>query len=88
MNKVFLIGTIINNIEFKFIINSKNISVAKFTIKTEDKQEIKIEANNEVADFAYSKLEKDFVVLIEGYISKNIVKALKIAIFSKNKQFI
>ncbi len=34
MNRVFLVGEIITDIEFKFIINSKNISVAIFKIKT------------------------------------------------------
>ena len=32
MNEVFLIGNIVNEIEFKFIINSKNISIAMFNI--------------------------------------------------------
>lgn len=57
MNEVFLIGKIINDIEFKFIINYKNISIAMFNIKTSDKQIIKIKAYNELADYCYSKLE-------------------------------
>ena len=78
MNKVYLIGKVISKIEFKFIINSKNKSVAMFEIETIDKQKIKIEANNELADFAYSKLDKGSVVAIEGYIKSNIVKTEKI----------
>ena len=78
MNKVYLIGKVLSKIEFKFIINSKNKSVAMFEIETIDKQKIKIEANNELADFAYSKLDKCSVVAIEGYIKSNIVKTEKI----------
>ena len=58
MNEVFLIVNIVNEIEFKFIINSKNISIAMFNIETDDKQVIKIKAYNELADYCYSKFEK------------------------------
>ena len=34
MNQVYLIGKIITDIEFKFVINSKNISITMFKIKT------------------------------------------------------
>ena len=44
MNKVFLIGKIITDIDFKFIIGSKNISIAKFKIETMDRQIIAIKA--------------------------------------------
>ena len=58
MNEVFLIGKIISNIEFKFIINSKNKAIACFEIKTVDKQIVRIQAYNQLADFVYSKLNK------------------------------
>ena len=78
MNEVFLIGNIVNEIEFKFIINSKNISIAMFNIETDDKQVIKIKAYNELADYCCSKLEKSKRVFIYGKISKNniIVKEI------------
>ena len=78
MNEVFLIGNIVNEIEFKFIINSKNISIAMFNIETDDKQVIKIKAYNELADYCYSRLEKIKRVIIYGKISKNniIVKEI------------
>ena len=48
MNQVYLIGKIITDIEFKFIINSKNISIAMFKIKTiKDNQEIHIKFVND-----------------------------------------
>ena len=68
MNKVFLIGKIITEIEFKFIINSKNISITKFEIETLDKQTIPIKAYNEMEDYMYSKFNKNDWINIEGKI--------------------
>lgn len=73
MNEVFLTGKIISNVEFKFIINSKNISIAMFNIETDDKQVIKIKSYNELADYCYSKLEKSKRLFIYGKISKDKV---------------
>ena len=78
MNEVFLIGNIVNEIEFKFIINSKNISIAMFNIETDDKQVIKIKAYNEVADYCYSKLKTNQRVFIYGEISENNIIVKKI----------
>ena len=81
MNEVFLIGKIISNIEFKFIINSKNKAIACFEIKTADKQIIRVQAYNQLADFAYSKLNSNDKVFINGYIETNVVKAKCINIY-------
>lgn len=74
MNEVFLIGKIISDIEFKFIINSKNKAIACFEIKTADKQIVRMQAYNQLADFAYSKLNTNDKVFINGYIEANVVK--------------
>ena len=74
MNEVFLIGKIISNIEFKFIINSKNKAIACFEIKTADKQIVRTQAYNQLADFTYSKLNENDKVFINGYIEANVVK--------------
>ena len=74
MNGVFLIGKIISDIEFKFIINSKNKAIACFEIKTADKQIVRIQAYNQLADFTYSKLNENDKVFINGYIEANVVK--------------
>lgn len=81
MNEVFLIGKIISDIEFKFIINSKNKAIACFEIKTADKQIVRMQAYNQLADFAYSKLNKNNKVFINGYIEANVVKAKCINIY-------
>ena len=74
MNEVFLIGKIISDIEFKFIINSKNKAIACFEIETNDKQIVSIQAYNQLADFTYSKLNENDKVFINGYIEANVVK--------------
>ena len=74
MNEVFLIGKIISDIEFKFIINSKNKAIACFEIETNDKQIVRIQAYNQLADFTYSKLNENDKVFINGYIEANVVK--------------
>lgn len=81
MNEVFLIGKLISDIEFKFIINSKNKAIACFVIKTADKQIVRVQAYNKLADFAYSKLNTNDKVFINGYIETNIVKAKCINIY-------
>ncbi len=81
MNEVFLIGKIISDIEFKFIINSKNKAIACFVIKTADKQIVRVQSYNKLADFAYSKLNTNDKVFINGYIETNIVKAKCINIY-------
>ena len=81
MNEVFLIGKIISNIEFKFTINSKNKAIACFEIKTVDKQIVRVQAYNKLADFAYSQLNKNNKVFINGYIENNVVKAKCINIY-------
>ena len=81
MNEVFLIGEIISDIEFKFIINSKNKAIACFEIKTADKQIVRIQAYNQLADFAYSKLNTNDKVFINGYIGDNVVKVKNINVW-------
>lgn len=82
MNEVFLMGRIITEIEFKFIIHSKNISIAQFKMMTlDDKQVIYIVAYNEIADVVYRKLNKKDIICINGYIQNNnvIIKEIYVA---------
>ena len=74
MNEVFLIGKIISNIEFKFTINSKNKAIACFEIETNDKQIVRVQAYNKLADFACSKLNTNDKAFVNGYIEDNVVK--------------
>ena len=81
MNEVFLIGKIISDIEFKFIINSKNKAIACFEITIADKQIVTMQAYNQLAVFAYSKLNTNDKVFINGYIEANVVKVKFINIY-------
>ena len=80
MNEVFLIGRLIENVDFDFIINSKKYkSIARMKIETLDKQYIKIIAYNSLADFVSSRLKKLDYVFINGFLCEDyvIAKALK-----------
>ena len=68
MNLCFLYGKIVSNIDFKFMINSKNTSKAVFYLKLKNDSIIKIKAYNEIADFCFSKLKKGNSIILEGTI--------------------
>ena len=72
MNIVFVQGKIISEIEFKFIINSKNISIVIFEIELSNKSKIKAKAYNDLADYCYSKLNKGDNIFIKGRVNSNI----------------
>ena len=68
MNLCFLTGKIISKIEFKFILNSKDISIAIFEIELKNKSIVKIKAYNELADYCYRELIKSDYISIVGKI--------------------
>ena len=72
MNLCFVIGKIINDIEFKFIINSKHISVAIFEIELSNKSAIKVKGYDEIADMCYQNLAKDQIVTIYGSLNSEM----------------
>ena len=74
MNEVFIIGKVITEVKFDFILNSKHISIARFGVITvRDKQEIEIIAYDEMADYIYANLKHEDVVIINGYLEYNKV---------------
>ncbi len=68
MNEVFLIGRIVTEIEFEFMINSRHISIAMFEIELSNKSIIRVKAYDDIADYAYSKLKRSDIVFINGKI--------------------
>ena len=70
MNECFLIGKIVSDIKYNFIIKSQNKAVAEFKIKTLDNNMIEVYGYNEVADNCYSKLKEGDVILINGEIRR------------------
>ena len=68
MNLCILLGKVISEVEFKFIINSKNKSIAYFDLELLNKSIVKVKGYNDKADYIYRKLKKGQNVIIEGKI--------------------
>lgn len=86
MNEVFIIGKIITEVKFDFILNSKHISVSIFKIMTiYDKQEINITAYDEMADYVYVNIKQGNFVMINGYLKNDgvVLKNIEKKIISK-----
>ena len=78
MNVVFLIGELIKEIEYKFMLEKKKTEKAILNLKLLDKTEIKVEGYNEIADFCLRNLKIKDIALIYGKIEENIVKIIDI----------
>ena len=68
MNLCILLGKIVSEIEFKFIIKGKNKSIAYFDMRLSNKSIIRIKSYNQVADYLYRKLKIGQSVMVEGKI--------------------
>ena len=73
MNICFLIGKIVSEIQFGFILNSKRISIAIFKLKLSNESIIEIQAYDEMADYCYMNLKIGYNIFIYGSIKNNIV---------------
>ena len=73
MNICILCGKIISEIEYKFIINSKNKAIGQFEIELSNKSIIKVQAFDEIADYVYKEFRNGDIVIIDGELSKNKV---------------
>ena len=72
MNICFFTAKICSEIDFKFILKSKNISIAIFDIELLNGSRVKVKGYNEIADYCYINLNKGNVVCIEGRINSKI----------------
>ncbi len=72
INMCFLIGKIVSEIEFDFILNSKNISIVNFLLELNNKSVISIKGYNKIADFCYSKLDIGDNIMIYGNIDNKM----------------
>ncbi len=72
MNIVYIQGKIVSDIEFKFMIRNKNTSVSTFKIQLNNNSIVTIKAYNELADYCYSKLNKNNTILIEGELNSKL----------------
>ena len=71
MNLCILLGKIVSEIEFKFIIKSKNKSIAYFDIELSNKSIARIKSYDGVADYVYRKLKTGQIVMIQGKIKND-----------------
>ena len=78
MNLVFIQGKIISEIDFKFIINSNNKSIAIFKIELFNKSIVTAKAYNNLDEYYYSKLKVDNLVLIQGFLKSKKEIIIKI----------
>ena len=82
MNLCFIIGKIISDIEFKFVVNDRNkMSISLFVVELNNKSIVKIKGYNNIADFCYQNLRKEDNIILEGYISNK----MNIVIYKINK---
>lgn len=73
MNICFLIGKIVSDIEFKFIINNKKYnSISIFKLKIDENCILTIKSYNEMADYCYKNLIKSDYIAIYGKIDSKM----------------
>ena len=70
MNLCILLGKIKSDIEFKFIINSKNKSIVEFKIQLLNESIVQIQAYNEMADYCYKEMNKNDMIFIYGKLNQ------------------
>ena len=72
MNICFLIGKIVSDVEFKFVLGSKHISIAIFKLELSNRSIVTVKAHDEIADLCYQKLLKGDIIGIRGYVNSNM----------------
>ena len=81
MNICFIIGKIVEDIKFDFMLNRIHNSIVQFKIKDERKNNIKIVGYDKIADYCYKNLKKNDTVIIEGKIG-NLKNSMVIMIIN------
>lgn len=71
MNKGYLMGYIIDNVKFDFILNGKRNSIATFHIVLKNDSIVKVIAYDKDADYCYRKLNKDDLIFVTGVLRPN-----------------
>ena len=78
MNICFLLGKVVDDVEFKFIYNSKNISISIFKLMLSNKSIVECEAYDEIADYIYRNIKRDDLIFIEGSIKDKSIQIYEI----------
>lgn len=66
MNVCIVIGKLIEEVDFKFIYNNKSLSIANSRIQLIDGNQVEIFGLDEKADYMYSNLNKNDIILVSG----------------------
>ena len=72
MNICFIIWKIISDVEFKFVLESKHISIVIFKLKLINCSILTVKTYDEIADSCYQKLQKGDIIGIKGYLNSNM----------------
>ena len=80
MNEVFIIGKVICEVKYKFILEKHNNAKAVISLELLDKTKIEVIAYNEIADYAFKNLDKNELVFINGKIYRKEVITYNIAV--------
>lgn len=72
MSICILLGTIINEVEFKFAIGGKHSSITRFKLRLENGTILEARAYDRIADRCYRKLQKDSIVIIQGRLNSKL----------------
>ena len=84
MNICFIMGKLIEDINFRFILNGKNDSIVNFKIELLNNSVINIIAYNHQADYCYRNLKINDTISVQGKLNSRLgVIAEKIIIWKK-----
>ena len=81
MNEVFLIGRVIREIEYKFMLEKGKNAKAVAYLELLDKTEVRTIAYNENADYALQNIKKNDFVFVYGKMESDTVIVNKILLF-------
>ena len=74
MNEVFLIGKIIEKVEYKFCLEKRKTAKARIKLELLDKTKLEVIAYNEIADYCLQNLEYKDKVFINGKINTSEIE--------------
>ena len=80
MNEVFIIGKVIGEVKYKFILEKHNNAKAVICLELLDKTKLEVIAYNEIADYVFRNLDENKLVFINGKIYGKEVIACNIAV--------
>ncbi len=78
MNEVFLIGKVIEDIEYKFMLKKRKNAKAKIELKLIDETKVEVVAYNEQADYTLQNIKIRNNVFVYGKLQNNEIVINKI----------